>query len=687
MAVLEKIRVHFGIFISVIIGLALLSFIIDPSTLQTAMSMFSSKYDVSRMNGKSIKYQDFSQKVDYYTKIYGSNLDEQGTETVQQRAWQDYMDEFVLFPAMQKAGITLGGEELFDLTQGKEISPVLQQDPVFFDESGAFSRSKLIEFVRSMDQNRALYWQFLESNIIQAQMYIKYFSLLDKSTVLNKIELRRSMTENNVTSDVRFIMMPISFSSDTTITVSNQEIKDHYEKRKMLFEQVANRDIEYVQFTVVPSLTDVNRAEADFQKYMEEFASTNSLRQFLVRNSDRAFDPVFYKQGELTSISPVLDSFAFKAKMTDVLPLTRKGDLFFSARLMSVKSMPDSAFVHHILLPGTEVKRADSIVDVLKKGGNFEALASQFSAMPANSEQRPGELGWMTAQMFGGVLDTCLSAPVNVPFGHTSQYGIHILKVTKKTKPHKKVQLAIYEKSAVAGKETFQAYYSKANELVTKSNNKEAIFTQTAMENNWPVLPAYGILEGAKTVANIKNARELSRWAFEAKKGDVSPIISIDNTYFIVAILTGVHDKGFAPLATKRFEIETELRREKEVKKLAENVKAQMISVTDIEELADLTRSSVSRQTGISFGSFGMQQFDPKFIGAVAGAAENRLTGPIEGMIGVYVFTVDDRQTGAFYTEEDAKRQQQQMMSQQSQMAVYALSKSAKVEDNRGKFF
>ena len=34
MAVLEKIRVKFGLVISIIIALALLSFIIDPSTLE-----------------------------------------------------------------------------------------------------------------------------------------------------------------------------------------------------------------------------------------------------------------------------------------------------------------------------------------------------------------------------------------------------------------------------------------------------------------------------------------------------------------------------------------------------------------------------------------------------------------------------------------------------------------------------
>ena len=69
MAVLEKIRVRMGVFITVIIGIALLSFIVDAQTLQSAISMFTSKYDVGEMNGKAISYQEFQQKIDYFTKI------------------------------------------------------------------------------------------------------------------------------------------------------------------------------------------------------------------------------------------------------------------------------------------------------------------------------------------------------------------------------------------------------------------------------------------------------------------------------------------------------------------------------------------------------------------------------------------------------------------------------------------
>ena len=73
MAVLETIRVKFGILITVLIAVALLSFIIDPSTLQSVSASMSSKYDVGEIAGKSISYENFQEEVDKLTSISEMN--------------------------------------------------------------------------------------------------------------------------------------------------------------------------------------------------------------------------------------------------------------------------------------------------------------------------------------------------------------------------------------------------------------------------------------------------------------------------------------------------------------------------------------------------------------------------------------------------------------------------------------
>ena len=98
MAVLEKIRVKFGIVITVVIALALLSFIIDPTTLQNVSSSMSSKYDVGKINGKSISYQEFQQDVEKMTTINeiitgGAAGSEQQQEMGRNSAWQALVDK------------------------------------------------------------------------------------------------------------------------------------------------------------------------------------------------------------------------------------------------------------------------------------------------------------------------------------------------------------------------------------------------------------------------------------------------------------------------------------------------------------------------------------------------------------------------------------------------------------------
>ena len=112
MAVLEKMRKRMGVFISIVIALALLAFIVNPEDLQRVASMFSSKYDVGKIAGKSISHSEFSKRHDKYNRILGlTNQDlnkEEGSEMVNNVTWQSFIADEVLIPACEKAGVKVG---------------------------------------------------------------------------------------------------------------------------------------------------------------------------------------------------------------------------------------------------------------------------------------------------------------------------------------------------------------------------------------------------------------------------------------------------------------------------------------------------------------------------------------------------------------------------------------------------
>ena len=130
MAVLETIRVKFGILISVLIAVALLSFIIDPSTLQSVSSM-SSKYDVGEIDGKSISYTDFQAEIEKITAISEMNGNPvQGDEAlamVRQQAWQQFVNDYLFIPSAKAAGFNVGEEEMYQLLSGEMLSGLLMQ--------------------------------------------------------------------------------------------------------------------------------------------------------------------------------------------------------------------------------------------------------------------------------------------------------------------------------------------------------------------------------------------------------------------------------------------------------------------------------------------------------------------------------------------------------------------------------
>ncbi len=695
MAVLEKIRVKMGAFITVIIAVALLSFIIDPSTLESTISMFSSKYDVGEINGEAVTYQDYQKKVDYFTQIYqitnGGATNDQTQDMINNSAWQDEIANRVIMPAIEEAGVTLGEEELFDMSQGANISPVLAAEAAFQDENGAFDKARLAQFVQAIHQDQSgqlqMYWGYLEDNMVKDQLLSKYVSMLEKSTFSTPLELNRAIAENNTTYNVDFVLKPFGFAIDTTIAVTSQEIKEYYDNHIKNFEQQECKDIEYVVYEVVPSAEDIELAQNNINKVYDEFVAAENMKNFLARNSDQPFNPYFYKQDELSSITPTVEEFAQKAKAGDVLPPYQEDNMFIAARVMAVKNLPDSVFVKHILLQGENEKKADSLMQVLSKRGDFVKLAQEFSADRNPNVAEAGDLGWMTQTYLVPGFEPIFDAKNGEILKLNTTYGTHLVKVTKSTKPVSKMQIALLVKEAVAGKQTYADYYAKANDLATKSEGKLDKFQAAVKEANLSSYPAMRIAPAAKGFASYEKAREVVRWINENEVGAVSPILSVDNKYFFVVAVTGAHEGGITPLKEVAPQIRQVLAFEKKGQKVAEESKALVAGATDLNTIAEKLGTTVSNKSGIAFASLTNQQLDPKFIGAIASAKEGVVTGPFVGEVGVYYFVVNGKEVGAFYTEDDARQRKIQEFNYMSRLLPVVMTEAADVVDQRYKFF
>ena len=621
----------------------------------------SSKYDVGEIDGKSISYTDFQSDVDRFTVINeivsGSSVkNEQQQISIRNAAWQSLIDKYLFIKNAQKAGLEVGEDEMVAILSGEIESPVFSQNPAFLNEQGQFSKEMLLDFVNYMESDQTgrlkLYWDYLQNAAMTQQYYAKYNSLFTQSNFTNTLMLTDEIAENNNTFNVEFVTVPFGYPKDSTIVVSDKEIKAYYDAHKKFYKQQASRDIEYVVFEVVPSAEDIAEANQALIDVYDEFKAAENMKSFLLANSDRPYDNHWYKAGELNTVSKAVNDFVFGDKKAEVSEVISDNNTFYAVRVIESANVPEQVYVKYAPANSEDVDAA--------------LAAAEAQWIP----QTPGFEDVMTAKK-GSKL--------------TVNGLVFEVLDTKDAAPRKKV--AILEKKAVAGKETVSGYYAKANTFATKSAGKYENFQKALTEEGVYAHPVNKMLESSDRLGAIDNTKEVTRWAFEAKKGQVSNIITVNNNYFIIAALKGIHKEGYTSVEEVASSISNILYREKAGEKKAAEVAEKIVGLTDMQAIAEALGATVSTKEGVAFSSMTSQGLDPKFIGAASVAEDGKIYGPLTGNVGVYVYKVTGRDTGAFFTEEDAKARDAQMTQYSTQMLIPVMMEEAEVKDNRARFF
>lgn len=693
MAALEKIRSKFGLAVSILIALALLSFIIDPGTLQTAINSMSTKYDVGKIDGKRISYTDFQENVEKFTSINeiisgSSSQNEQTQKNIRNAAWQDMMDKYLFIKNAKAAGIKVGEDEMLSLVSSSNPSAILVQNPIFMDESGNYSEEVLRQFLSMVESDQTgryrQYWDYLQNTIYTQQFYQKYGALFNASNYTNALQMSHAMASGNTTADVDFCVEYFPMYHDSSVVVTNDEVRRYYKAHKEFFKQQKDsRDMEYVVFEVVPSSDDINNTSLAMSNLYDEFVSTDNMKSFLAKNSDSPLSNYWYKSGELRTINEEIDAQIFGGK--DLTQVVKSGDDFFAARTMATKMLPDSVYVKHILLQGANAAtKADSLVNVLKKGENFSNLASMYSLDTGSAaDGELGSIGWMTQTYMIPGMDSVIEAKVGTPFVLKTSYGTHVVLVTKTSKPMLKKQVAVFKKSALASKETYNKYYAQASRFAAITNGsydgyKRAVDSLKVYSHNLT------ITEATSSFGSIDQAKTVTRWVFDNKIGKASSILTVNTNYFFIAAVKGEHKAGYVPVEEATGVISNRLYTQKLQQRTMADVKEKIKGAKNMEEVSERLGVEVEHSEAVSLAS---NTLDPAMLGAAVTINDGVVFGPVKGAMGVYVFQTSNRQLGSFYTEDDARLREQQKTQYMGQFILSVMAENAGVEDNRERFY
>ena len=193
-------------------------------------------------------------------------------------------------------------------------------------------------------------------------------------------------------------------------------------------------------------------------------------------------------------------------------------------------------------------------------------------------------------------------------------------------------------------------------------------------------------------LSNIPYSRAVVKWAMDAEKGSISPIIEDgQNEKLIVVALNDIIEPGYASINDTdiRTALTTKVRNQKKATDLIAQYEGK---ATDLDGYATAMQVKVD-SAAVTFGQMyisGIGVGESKLLGKVVASEENKLVGPIEGNNGIYVYSVYkvDNESRPYSYEESAARYNQLFGSQAvMNNVINILKQDCEVENNTLRFY
>ncbi|MBP5365064.1 MAG: peptidylprolyl isomerase [Bacteroidales bacterium] len=683
MAAIQSLRNNARWFMTAIVFIALFAFVVNADDLRNWFNTNSNV--VGKINGEKVKIDEYQRRineVEDFTKLQQGMMSIPEAQQIQLREqiWQQMVQEKVMGDIYEEIGVVVTPNEVYDMVTGNHISPMVRS---FFtnQETGVYDRAMADNFLRNKngDPQASFYWNFIEKNLIINRLNEKYLSLFQKSIIYTDAQLKVEKQKRSSNVDMSYVAVRYTSVPDSTITITDKEIKSKYDKSKELYKVSESRDIEYVSFPIKPTDEDRDETMKLVESLKADFESeeTDAYR-FAQMNSENPTGEVYMTESQL---EPEIANFVKSAKEGEVYGPYRDGDSYKLSRLVKIAQRPDSVKASHILI--TESRElADSIFDVAKKGGNFADLARKYS-VDNGSAINGGDLDWFQdGRMVPTFNEACFTGKKGDIVEVESEYGIHIIKITDVGKPSTKYSVATIDKSIQFSQKTYQKVYGDANEFISSIKTNDQ-FNSMIDSLNLVKRYAQNIRPTAHSINSIASARDIVKWAYEAELNEISDIFDCGDE-FVIATLVKKQDKGYADLKEVSASITREIRNEKKVSIIADKFNGKSLA-----EIAEANNANVDSASNVNFytNTIAGAGVEPSLVGRAVAAEQGKVIGAVEGHNAVYFFEVNNKTENSSIDDEQIKMSYEQQLSNLGYSVVSNILENADIEDNRIRFY
>lgn len=712
MATLQKIRSK-GPLLVIVIGLALFAFIAGDAW--KVLQPHQGKQDVGEVNGEVLSAQDYQKMVDELSEVIKltnglNSLTEDQLNNVKDQVWQSYVNNKLIAEQAKKLGLKVTDAEIQAIID-QGTHPLLMQTPFRNPQTGMFDKDMLKKFLvdyANMDaskmpaqyveyyQKMGAFWKFVEKTLAESTLAEKYQNLVTKSLISNPVSAEDAFKSRTEQSDLLLAGVPYSSISDSTIQVSDSEIKDRYNEKKEQFKQlVETRDIRYIDVKVVPSDADRKAVEKEVTEYSSQLANTTTDFGTFVRSTGSSvnYSDVPVKKTVLPAdVAARLDSTGVNEIYGPYYNQT--DDSYNAFKVLAKVSSPDSIQFRQIqVYADTEEKTktlADSIYNALKGGADFAAVAKIYG--------QTGETTWVNSQSWEGAeldadnskfINILLNQPVNELTNVNMGQANLILQIMDKKGMQTKYKVAVVKRPVEFSKETYNAAYNKFSQFVAQNTTIESM-VKNAEESGYTLTPRTDLSSAEHYVGGVRSTREALKWIFAAKPGEVSPLYECgENDHLMVVALDKIHEAGYRDINSVAEMLKNEIRRDKKADQIMAEMK-KYNSIAQVKGMKDAVSDSVKHVTFSAPAYISVTRASEPVIGAVAAkTAVNKVSAPVKGNAGVYMIQVYAKDKGN--EKFDAKQEEATLSNMAARIAgsqlINDLYQKAKVEDKRYLFF
>lgn len=638
-----------------------------------------------------------------------NSLNEDQLTNVKDQVWNTYVTNQLIAGEAEKLGLTVTDKELQAVID-EGTNPLLMQTPFRNPQTGAFDKDMLKKFLVEYAnlgssqmpaqyveyyQKLGNFWTFVEKTLRQSLLASKYQNLIAKSLISNPVAAEDAFKGRTEQSDLLLAGVPYASISDSTITVSDEEIKNLYNERKESYKQpVETRDIQYIDVHVIPSAEDRGAVLKEVTEFTDQLDKTTTDYASFVRSTGSTVNytgVAINKTSLPQDVAARLDS----ASVNEVYgPYYNAGDDSYNTfKILAKTTAPDSIQFRQIqVMADTETRRtelADSIFNAIKGGADFAEVAKAYG--------QTGEATWVNAMSWEGAaldadnlkyIQTLINQPVNELKNLKVGQANLILQVMSKKAMKPKYDVAVIKCPVEFSKETYNDAYNKFSQFVAQNTTLEDM-KKNAEEAGYTVIPRSDFTSDAHYVGNIHSTQEALRWIFNAKAGEVSPLYECgDNDHMIMVGVEAINKKGYVNINKVANMLRNEIIRNKKAEQLMGQMK-DFNSLAQIKEMKDAVSDSVKHVTFNAPAYISVTHASEPAISAYASKTDvEKVSAPIKGNAGVYMIQVYAKNKGS--EEFDAKKEESALSSMSSAYAnqcISELREKGKVTDQRYLYF